>query len=554
MGTHPIFESDFDCLTDGHFGMSKDDPFVHLKKFELSPANKIVRRNGEVVFNIPPVIEPFSNLVMFPETTIETTKNASLFDKIIKLTWKHGNLIAFRNIFASGVNPDLSLFRWCEKETMGPDVEPSTPLIRFIINRFHLKQGPIFLKTLLDYGADPNFLFEGREVGEFPGCLGNSNVHRAVQLGHYKAVKLLIEAGADFSEVDRMGKKPLQTAVESGDLRIIEYLQSQETIWKMKAGKENLKLKRHPCYLNMHLFDNIIGCSGIEDKYYREPSSSEEAIYAGKKYFPADRTPRRKICNNDTSICSIASRQSRLAKKSFTSCLRIDNDEIEDTRVVIDDAKEQSSAPNQDDESEESLEVEYAQHHSFSSILKPFRNKERSTERTYFGRYIRFSPRITVKDFFYEREEEIIRFYQLEEHQMLRRRLDAEKPLKKKKLSEKKHRHHENLKAILNEANMHWDFDIEDPSQEYWEGLNWDSFNDRPYPYPNYIAINRAIEADSVNDLAELNEKVAVSSDIEISEDLEPMDDFGSCSSDDECSGEKATLNTIEDSYLLDLD
>ena len=496
--------------------MCQNDPaFVHLKKFELSPAKKIVRKNGDVVFNIPPMVEPLSNLVMFPETTIDTSKNGSLFDKIIKLTWDHGNLTAFRNILASGKNPDHSLFRWCEKETMGPTVEPSTPLIRFLINRFHMKQGPRFLKTLLDYGADPNFLFEGRELGEFPGCLGNSNVHRAVQLRHYEAVKLLIEAGADFFEVDRYGRSPLQTAVEYGDLKLIEYLQSPEAIIQMRTGKENLKRKRHLSNQNLNFFDNIIGCSVIHDKYYDPPSSSREVIYAGKKYFPADRTPSRKTCKHHTGICNSTSKRLRLPKYTFTSCVRVDldKDQIEDaeeqsiasnkvdesleglevhyTEDHIDHVEEQSITSNQVDESLEGLQVHYTEDLSISSILKPCRNKERPAERTRLGRKIRFSPRIEVKDFFYNQEKENIRFYHLEEHQMLRRRLEAEKPTKNKQRNEKKHRHHENLRAMLIDANMHLDFDIEDPSTEYWEGLNWDSFNDRPYPYPNYIALNR---------------------------------------------------------------
>jgi len=478
--------------SDGHFGMCQDDPaFVHLKKFELSPAKKIVRSNGDVVFKIPPMVEPLSNLVMFPETTIETSKNASLFDKIIKLTWYHGNLTAFRNILASGKNPDHSLFRFCEKETMGPNKEPSTPLIRFLINRFHLKQGPSFLKTLLDYGADPNFLFEGRQLGEFPGCLGNSNVHRAVQLRHYEAVKLLIDAGADFFEVDRYGKSPLQTAVEFGDIKLIEYLQSPEAILQMRVGKENLKRKRHLYNQSMHLFDNIIGCSV---KYYQPPSSSE-VIYAGKKYFPADRTPRRKTYKHDTSINSSTSRRLRLPKYTFTSCVKVDldNDQIEDKvqEVVVDDVEDESIASNKVEVLYEDLRIEYNEDCSTTSILKPCRKEERRAEERFRGRKIRFSPRIEVKDFFYDREEENIRIIHLEEHQMLRRKLEAEKPLRNKQKTEKKHRHHENLKMMLLEANMHLDFDIEDPSKEYWEGLNWDSFNDRPYPYPNYIALNR---------------------------------------------------------------
>ncbi|CBY24288.1 unnamed protein product [Oikopleura dioica] len=138
---------------------------------------------------------------------------------------------------------------------------------------------------------------------------------------------------------------------------------------------------------------------------------------------------------------------------------------------------------------------------------------------------------------------------------MLRRRLEAEKPTKNKQRNEKKHRHHENLRAMLIDANMHLDFDIEDPSTEYWEGLNWDSFNDRPYPYPNYIALNRPIQANSLKYHDALNAKVPVNSGVEISDDLEPMDDFeGSCSSDEECSGNKPTIDLIGENNLLDLD
>merc|ERR1712012_1349431 len=140
MGTHPIFESDFDCLTDGHFGMRHNDDiiFAAMQKFAASPAERIVEPDGQVVFNLPPVIEPESNRVLFPESKVH--EDSSRFDKIIKLIWDHSNLTAFRNILASRKNPDHSLFRWSAKSNMSADVEPSTPLIRYIINRFYMPQ------------------------------------------------------------------------------------------------------------------------------------------------------------------------------------------------------------------------------------------------------------------------------------------------------------------------------------------------------------------------------------------------------------------------------
>jgi len=46
-----------------------------------------------------------------------------------------------------------------------------------------------------------------------------------------------------------------------------------------------------------------------------------------------------------------------------------------------------------------------------------------------------------------------------------------------------------------------------------------------------------------------------VNSGVEISDDLEPMDDFeGSCSSDEECSENKPTIDLIGENNLLDLD
>jgi len=178
MGTHPIFESDFDCLTD--YGLKMSDPIQIEPVDPNDPKNwDIVKATQYGVFDrVKEIVEKDGFDVRKPDR-----------DNITVLHWaainNRSELVHY--LLSAGAIVDA----------IGGDLN-STPL-QWAVRQGH--QGMVAL--LLNAGADATI-----RDGE-----GNAAIHIAAQFSYWPIVAYLVAKGIDVDTFDTNGLTPLMWAV-----------------------------------------------------------------------------------------------------------------------------------------------------------------------------------------------------------------------------------------------------------------------------------------------------------------------------------------------------